>query len=75
MYCAVCRARPMDFSSRIDDGKLQTMFQQPQQDLASCPEFHEFRQHQLDGFLNSTIRVFLQSLILGLDIAGRSRHN
>src|SRR6516164_11351720 len=55
MNSAVRRACPMDFAPLVDDRKLQSMLQKPQQNLARGSQLHKFREYQLHGILNSKI--------------------
>ena len=51
------------------------MLEEPQQRLAYRAQLQELGENQFDGFLNTTVRVLLQTLVLSLQIPGRRRYH
>ncbi len=51
------------------------MLKEPQQGLPDSSQLGELLEHQQDGLLYPKVRVLLKMLLVGLDIAGGSRHN
>ena len=49
------------------------MLQEPQQRLPHCAQLHELTEDEKDGLLHSQVRIFLQTLVLSLDVANRRR--